>query len=63
MAGAACAVSGDRGAMSLGCSEVRVFLPCTMGRPKGHLVAETKLRAQVALRSSMGLRSERPQET
>jgi hypothetical protein len=63
MAGAACAVSSDRGALSLGCSEVRVSLPCGMGRPKGHLVAETKLRAKVALRPSMGLMFRKPQET
>jgi len=42
---------------------VTVFLPCTIGRPKGHLVAETKLRAKVALRSSMGLRLGTPQGT
>lgn len=52
MAGAACAVSGDRGAVTLsGCLAVTVFLPLLVGRPKGHLGAETKLRAQVALRA------------
>ena len=42
---------------------VTVFLLCTIGRPKGHLVAETKLRAKVALRPSMRLMFRKPQET